>query len=336
MMMRSDELARFASATAPISNWILQRGSIRYLMEKLIGVDRQRRLPIFSRNTFNQYWKGHRSDTGPSKHKVAYFVDVYANYNRPEIGIATVALLEKVGVKIVIPDQKTSGMPYFSYGELDKLRSIAKFNVGAMLPLVKDGFEVVATEPTATYCFKGIYPRLLNTDDSRLVATHTHEFLDYLSTEKLMAETLPRIFSAKVGLHISCHQRSMTMARSTINFMTAIGLQVNVIETGTCCGMGGTFGLKTGMLGHELSREVGEPLFELFKNADVDFGLSESSVCTMQLEQGTGLRFEHPVALLHAAVRGDKNYSEAIMNDNSRGRITHISGRKHEPSAKTD
>ena len=313
MMMRSDELARFGSATAPVSNWILQRGSVRYLMEKFIGLDRNRRLPTFARNTFNEWWKDHRSGTGSSTRKVAYFVDVYANYNRPDIGIATIALLEKAGVKVAVPKQKTSGMPYFSYGELDKLRSIAEFNVESLLPLVKDGFEVVATEPTATYCFKEIYPRLLNSDDSMIVAAHTHEFLDYLSTEKSLIESLPKIFSAKAGLHISCHQRGLTMAKSTINFMTAVGLEVKVIETGTCCGMGGTFGLKTGELGYELSREVGEPLFERFTKAAVDFGLTESSVCTMQLEQGVGLRFEHPVAILDAAIRGDKDYIKRIM-----------------------
>jgi Fe-S oxidoreductase len=80
------------------------------------------------------------------------------------------------------------------------------------------------------------------------------------------------------------------------------GLELKVVETGTCCGMGGTFGLKAGVLGSALSQEVGRPLFDLFTNAQVEFGLTESSVCTMQLEQGTNLHFEHPVAILAAAV----------------------------------
>jgi len=308
IVMRSDELAKIASAAAPFSNWILRRSSFRYLMEKLTGLDRNRQLPTFSRNSFYDWWKKHKSVT-TSTRNVAYFVDVYANYNRPDIGVATIELLEKAGVRVVVPDQKPSGMPYFSYGELDKVRSIAKFNVDRMLPLVKEGFEVVATEPTATYCFKEIYTRLLNTEDSRLVANHTHELLDYLRTEGLTPE-ISCVYSAKAGLHISCHQRAMSMAQSTINLMSAIGLKVTVIETGTCCGMGGTFGLKTGALGYELSREVGEPLFDLFKNANVNFGLSESSVCMMQLEQGTGLPFEHPVAILAAAARGDTEYPQ--------------------------
>jgi Fe-S oxidoreductase len=94
--------------------------------------------------------------------------------------------------------------------------------------------------------------------------------------------------------------------------MKLVGLQVSVIETGTCCGMGGTVGLKTGVLGYELSIEVGQPLFDLFKNAKLDFGLTESSVCKIQLEEGTGLRFEHPVALLGAALQNKTDYTNQL------------------------
>jgi Fe-S oxidoreductase len=104
----------------------------------------------------------------------------------------------------------------------------------------------------------------------------------------------------------------MGMGRATVELMKSIGLDVKVIETGTCCGMGGTFGLKTGALGYELSTEVGQPLFDLFKNAKLDFGLTESSVCKIQLEEGTGLRFEHPVALLRAAVENRSDYTNRL------------------------
>jgi Fe-S oxidoreductase len=70
------------------------------------------------------------------------------------------------------------------------------------------------------------------------------------------------------------------------------------IETGTCCGMGGTFGMKCGPLGYELSQAVGEPLFKLFRESGVDAIVTESSVCKMQLEEGTGLKVYHPLELV--------------------------------------
>lgn len=311
VVMRSDDLAKLVSSTAPISNWILRRRAARFLLHKLMGIESKRRLPTFTRKSFDKWWSHHTPIAAPDR-RVAYFVDVYANYNRPDIGVAAVGLLEKAGAKVEVPPQRTSGMPYFSYGELDKLRAIAQFNVSSMAPLVRDGLEVVATEPTAAYCFREIYPRILDTEESRLVAFHTHELLDYLWKEKLTEGYLPNIFRSKVGLHISCHQRAMTMGKGTISLLSGTGLDVKVIETGTCCGMGGTFGLKAGELGYELSTEVGKPLFELFRKEQIEFGLTESSVCTIQLEEGTGLSFEHPVAVLWAAVENRTDYLKRL------------------------
>ena len=65
--------------------------------------------------------------------------------------------------------------------------------------------------------------------------------------------------------------------------------------------MAGTFGLKAGALGYELSQAVGEPLFELCKRANVEAIVTESSVCSIQLGEGTGLDVWHPLMLLNAA-----------------------------------
>jgi glycerol-3-phosphate dehydrogenase subunit C len=129
-----------------------------------------------------------------------------------------------------------------------------------------------------------------------------------LTTIETFKASIKKVFSGKVGFHISCHQRALGKGEATLDLLRMTGVDVKVIETGTCCGMGGTFGLKAGVLGYGLSSEVGLPLFELFKKGEIDFGLTESSVCTLQLEQGTSLRFDHPVALLTAAVDGRSEY----------------------------
>jgi Fe-S oxidoreductase len=80
------------------------------------------------------------------------------------------------------------------------------------------------------------------------------------------------------------------------------GAEIEVIETGTCCGMAGTFGLKKGFLGYELSRAVGEPLFEGFKDAGVNGIVTESSVCRIHLQEGTGKKVWHPLELLRTDI----------------------------------
>ena len=61
--------------------------------------------------------------------------------------------------------------------------------------------------------------------------------------------------------------------------------------------MGGTFGLKAGLLGHQLANAVGENLFTLFMESKVDAVVTESSVCSIQLSEGTGLPVFHPLQL---------------------------------------
>ncbi|HIQ29941.1 MAG TPA: anaerobic glycerol-3-phosphate dehydrogenase subunit C, partial [Candidatus Caldiarchaeum subterraneum] len=80
-------------------------------------------------------------------------------------------------------------------------------------------------------------------------------------------------------------------------------LEVEVKETGMCCGMAGTFGLKHRPLGFGLSMAIGEPLFQLFKNDKLDYIITESSVCKIQLEQGTGLNVIHPLEVLNNVIK---------------------------------
>ncbi len=298
----SDSLARIASYTSPFSNWLLRRSFTRLIMDKTLGVDRRRPMPPFRRSTFKKWFEKHRS-TG--SRKVAYFVDTYANYCEPEIGIASVDILEKNGVEVVFPEQKWSGMPLLLYGYVEEAKNIAEFNVTSLGRLVEEGYEVVASEPTAAYCFKEVYPRLLNTEEAKRVAAHTHELFGYLHQLQDRGELKARLTALPketVGYHMPCHSRSLNPQRSVVGFMEMIGLDIRFIDHG-CCGMAGTFGIKRGLMGYELSMEVGKPLFEDLGKPEISFVTTESSVCKMHIEHGTGKKVIHPVMLLQQAYR---------------------------------
>ena len=110
---------------------------------------------------------------------VAFFMDLYANYNAPELGMAAIKLLEALGCEVVIPRQKSCGYPYIGYGDLKKARQVAAENVRYLAPYVEKGYEIVSTEPTATYCLKVSYPRLMDNHPQAVsVAEHSHEFFE--------------------------------------------------------------------------------------------------------------------------------------------------------------
>lgn len=317
ILMASEAFARVACATAPLSNWVLQSRPAKFLSEKIFGLDRRRRLPVFSRRTFKKQFKKEQVSGSGGANKVALFAD-FSNYVAPELLAGAVKILRSAGVEVALPQQKTSGYPFISYGELQRAARVADFNVRSFYPFVEQGCDVVALEPTAVYSLKQIYPKLLNDSPSaRAVAERTFEFFDYLM--KLQQDGFllipPQITDGRrFGYHIACHQRGLparlpadlqagrsadgSSGRATQQLLQSLGYDVSLIETGACCGMAGTFGLKAGPLGYDLSMTVGESLFQLFKDSGVEVILTESSVCALQLAEGAGLPVLHPLELI--------------------------------------
>lgn len=303
VLMASETAARIACATAPVSNWLLRSRTGRIANEKLFGLDRRRTLPTFARRSLRSRLKSRRAALHrPPLKRVALFADYFGNYIAPELALAAIDLLEKAEVAVDVPAQRSSGYPYISYGELEKAKQVAEYNVGQFLPLVESGASVVALEPTAAYSFRHVYPKLLDeTPGAHQVAAKTFDFFAFIDELVRAGHLLlpPQITEGrKFGFHLPCHQRESASGFKTLVLLQRVGLDVEIVETGTCCGMGGTFGLKAGPLGYQLSEAVGGPLFELFQNRGVDAIVTESSVCKLQLRDGTGLPVYHPLELL--------------------------------------
>ncbi len=302
VMMGADSAARLASTFAPIANAVMKNNTARKVIASVAGISAERKLPEFKRDTFVKQFARHKSAVRSATRKVAFFVDVYANYNAPELGMAAVSALEAAGCEVVVPQQMSSGYPYIAYGDLDRARETAAYNVARFAPYAEQDFDVVATEPTAAYALKVSYPKLLKKSGKACaVAMRTYELFEYLlKIESEDAASSEKTLSGRrFGFHVSCHQRPLGSGNGAMEWLRRRGATVEMIETGTCCGMGGTFGLKGGALGYELSMAVGKPLFEKFRESGVDTIISESSVCAIQLAEGVGVQVMHPLAVLN-------------------------------------
>ena len=305
VMMGADKAAQLGSLTAPLANLTLNNRAARTLMSKTIGLSADRKLPKFAATSFMKRYANHRSKVTRPRHKAALFIDVYANHNNPDLGMAAVHQLEALDCEVVVPKQEAAGYPFIAYGDMDRARQTARRNVNHLEPYARKGYDIVGIEPTATYCLAVSYPKILGKDNrARVVADRTQELFEYLVKLEETSEigpTTQHLKGKRFGYHCSCHQRSLGLGSGAMEWLRRRGAEVELIETGTCCGMGGTFGLKDGPLGHKLSKAVGEPLFELFKEAQVDAIVTESSVCTIQLAEGTGIKVYHPLQLLDLA-----------------------------------
>ncbi|MCS6784831.1 MAG: heterodisulfide reductase-related iron-sulfur binding cluster, partial [Candidatus Caldarchaeum sp.] len=119
--------------------------------------------------------------------------------------------------------------------------------------------------------------------------------LELVSSKKL--EVKARV-DGKAAIHVPCHERAFDSCQYVHALLSAAGVSAVFVETGTCCGMAGTFGMKHGIMGYELANTVGEPLFELVKNSGCDFVVSSSSVCSIHLQDGSGKPVYHPLEIL--------------------------------------
>jgi L-lactate dehydrogenase complex protein LldF len=314
----SDRLARFASATAPVSNWLMRTRTSRYLLEKTFGVDRRRSLPSFQRKRLRSRVAEMNLPRNPGAKKIVFFPDLYADYNDPELGVRAVALIEELGYAVEIPERlKWSGMPYISYGEIEKATMIAAQNLEVLSQFVDEGCEIVSTEPTAVYMMREVYPKLIQNYDgpiqklggdaakAKLLSTAlkvekvSKSFFEFIERDLPDARLTRSYENAEIGFHIPCHERALSSGKPAISFLERAGYTVNVVETGTCCGMAGTFGMKHGPLGYDLSMAVGEKLFERFRESGYKIIATESSVCSTQLTDGLqDVKVLHPLHMI--------------------------------------
>ncbi|MBI1320640.1 MAG: 4Fe-4S dicluster domain-containing protein [Candidatus Hydrogenedens sp.] len=303
MLMAAESMAKLGCTTAPLANWSLRQPWMREIMDRFLGIDKRRSFPAFDGQTLNRRFRkrarklrGAAPNAGSAR-KVVFFADLFVQYNRGDLGMRAIEALEAAGCEVVLPKLQGCGYPYIGYGNLNAARDAALYNLARIAPYVEQGYAVVTPEPTAAYCLKIAWPKLLPYHPhAKQVAEASHEIFEYLLAQGF--EGGANALGKRYGFHCSCHQRPLGAGAGVQAWLKARGAQVEFLESGTCCGMAGTFGMKAGALGYDLANAVGEPLFELFKGSGVEAVVTESSVCAIHLRDGTGLPVLHPLELL--------------------------------------
>ena len=104
----------------------------------------------------------------------------------------------------------------------------------------------------------------------------------------------------RLAYHAPCHLRAAGRGDQPRRLLEkALGLEF-VVSNGTCCGMGGTFGLKTA--NRPISREIAREAFDRILAARPDAVVTSCGMCRTQLAAGTGLPVLHPLELLAASL----------------------------------
>jgi FAD/FMN-containing dehydrogenase/Fe-S oxidoreductase len=305
LLTRVDTLASIAGRLPGIANWAFTNPQARWLLEKVMGIAQGRKLPRLARRSFLQQSAMRRlhHPVRTSGAKIVYFVDTYANHFDTQLGEALVAVMRHNGVAVYVQqNQSQAGMPMIAAGALEPARDVAAQNVAALAESVRQGYTVVATEPSAALALTHEYPALLaNDEDALVVAQHTQEACYYLWQLHLRGglklDFKPQRFS--VGYHVPCHLRALGVGAPAENLLRLVpGIRVSRLEKG-CSGMAGLWGVK--QENYRASLRAGRELISTVRDGPFQIGTTECSTCKMQMEQGSTKPTIHPIKLLALA-----------------------------------
>jgi len=251
--------------------------------------------------------------------KVAYFTGCFANYYYPEAGQATVHILERNGVKIIVPDQVCCGLPMIAKGNTAGTRRNIERNIKELDMAVSDGYALITTCSSCALMVRRSYPQLLKGEQADRVARNFYHISEYLL--KLhdigMLNTDFQPVNQTVYYHTPCHLRSLEIKNPTVKLLQLIpGVNVKHISE-ECCGMGGAYGYEK--VNYTLSREIAARLWAKIKANPTDRIVTDCGGCKLQIERGTGLKVDHPMILLREAYGlGEGNQQINRSQDNAK------------------
>jgi Fe-S oxidoreductase len=296
----TDGVGKLASLAAPLVNWANRNPFLRGLMEKYLGIHKDRLLPTFHSETFARWnRKRPKAPRGSGEEKAALFYTCTVNYNEPEIGKAAVGVFEKNGIECAVPEQRCCGLPFVDAGLMDKAMKKIQSNVASLSKAVRKGYRIVVPSASCSYMLKKDYPRFLPTEDSRLVAENTSDLSEYLVQVHKNGK-LDLSFSEKIGkirYHQPCHLKAQDIGFKSQELMQLIpGAEVSRMQC--CSGHDGSWSVKKENF--EASMKVGKPLFKFLK-ADEACTVTDCPLSAVQAEQGTGKKPVHPILVMARA-----------------------------------
>lgn len=299
-----DRLAGLASTLAPLSTRLLEVPGVDRLLEGTIGIASERRLPRFQGQSLQAWFDargGSRVTAERADHRVVVFPDTYTNYARQSVGKATVEVLEAAGVHVAMAESSDSGRPAYSKSFIDLARKTAADNVAALEPKVRNGWSVVATEPSDAVMFQHDYLDLLSGPEVSRLASNTYGPMEFLDTFGLAEELAVDGAGQSVTYHGHCHQKAEGTDHHAARVLSSAGFAVDELDSG-CCGMAGTFGYEAEH--HSLSMAIGREVFEQVEESDGDILVAPGGSCRTQFADGPVATSQppHPVELLAEAL----------------------------------
>jgi L-lactate dehydrogenase complex protein LldE len=179
--------------------------------------------------------------------KVSLMVTCLGDALFPDVGVATVRLLRRLGVGVDFPPAQTCcGQPHFNSGYHELARDLARHTIRAFA----NGQTVVTPSGSCAAMVKLEYPELFHNDPdghrrAEDLAQRTHELSDFL-VNVLRVEDVGARFEGRATYHMACHLRGLGVLTEPERLLRKVrGLELVPLERcDECCGFGGSFAVR--------------------------------------------------------------------------------------------
>lgn len=197
--------------------------------------------------------------------RVGLFIPCYVDQCYPDVGMATVELLERLGCEVQFPTAQTCcGQPMANTGMVDAAKPLAE----RLLAIFSPFQYVVCPSGSCTAMVRYHYGEYFHDDPVySALRAKLFELTEFL-VDVLKVERIEGRFPYRVGVHQSCHGLrelrlgsssevvgpSFSKARQLLESLDGIQL-VDLVRPDECCGFGGTFAVSeeavSCMMGHD-------------------------------------------------------------------------------------
>lgn len=220
----------------------------------------------------------------------------------PDVGVATVRLLRRLGVAVDFPaDQTCCGQPFFNSGYHDQARALAK-NV---LRTFDTGRPVVTPSGSCAAMVKLEFLELFHEDpalerQARDLAQRTHELSDFL-VNVLKVEDVGARYPGRAAYHMACHLRGLGLTSEPERLLRHVrDLTLVPLERyDECCGFGGSFSVRY----PEISGAMVQDKAAFIEQSGADTLVATDAGCLMNIagclrRRGRDVRVKHLAEIL--------------------------------------
>ncbi|WP_353571652.1 (Fe-S)-binding protein [Candidatus Albibeggiatoa sp. nov. BB20] len=231
---------------------------------------------------------------------VGLFATCLVDLIRPNVGFATIKLLEQVGCQVDVPLKQTCcGQPAYNNGDLQTSCQIAQ----QVITLFEDYDYIVAPSGSCLGMLKHHYPALFTENDgdwkikAERFSAKCYELTSFLTEVKPIV--IKASFPHSVTYHDSCSsQRELNIKQQPRELLSQVaGLELREMEeTEVCCGFGGTFSVKY----PDISTRMVSNKANNIQNTEAEYLVTADMGCLMNIA-GRLHRLDSPVKAFHIA-----------------------------------